>query len=109
MVRKQTTIRMPAELNQKLDSLSDKLGFTRSDLIKSSVLTYLVSKELTDFEPVTVGSGDFVRTGIYFNDNLKELLEKQAESNNTSINSLIIYSAEKTYEYYSKLLEELGF
>ena len=74
MVRKQTTIRMPAELNQKLDSLSDKLGFTRSDLIKSSVLTYLVSKELNDFEPVTVGSGDFVRTGIYFNEDRKSVV-----------------------------------
>lgn len=109
MVAKQTTIRIPSKLNQKLNQLSDKLGFTRSDLIKSSVLTYLVSKELKDFEPLAVGSGDFVRTGIYFNDNLKDLLEKQARANNTSINSLVIYSAEKTYEHYSNLLKELGY
>lgn len=109
MTRKQTTVRIPIELSQKLDTLGNKLGFTRSDLIKTAVLKYLVSNDLADFQPLAVGSGDFVRTGIYFNDNLRSLLEKQAETHNTSINALIIYSAEKTFEYYSELLEQLGY
>lgn len=108
-MKKQTTIRLPKELVDNLDTLSDKLGFTRSDLIKSAVLKYLVSDKLDDFQEVTAGSSEFTRTGIYFNDNLKEILTHQAKLNDTSINALVIYSASKTYDYYSKLLKELGF
>ena len=107
-MKKQTTIRLPKKLVNNLDSLSDNLGFTRSDLIKSAVLKYLVSDKLEGFQEITSGSGEVIRTGIYFNENLKGILSRQAKANNTSINALVIYSASKTYEYYSKLLKELG-
>lgn len=107
-MKKQTTVRLPSDVIDKLDILSDKLGFTRSELIKTGVLRYLVSDNLDDFQDMPIGSGEFTRTGIYFNDNLKQILAKQAKLKNTSINSLVIYSALKTYAYYSKLLKELG-
>lgn len=105
---KQTTIRLPKGLSQRLDELASRLGFSRSDLIKTAILKYLVTDKSSDFSETTVGSGDFVRTVIYLNDNLKGYLKQLSASLGTSVNALIIYASSKTCDYYSELLTELG-
>lgn len=105
---KQTTIRLPIELTQNVDELAERLGFSRSDIIKTAILRYLLTDHLNDFNETTVGSGNFVRTVVYLNDNLKGYLKHLSTVTNTSINALIIYATSKTCNYYSKLLTELG-
>lgn len=103
-----TTIRLPVELEQNIVKLAKQLGFSKADLVKNAILRYLITDELTDFEEIKIGSGEFRRIGIRFNDNIKAILQYQAKQQGVSVNSLIIYATNKTYEYYSKLLAELG-
>lgn len=104
-----TTIRLPIELDQQMVNLAEHLGFTKTDMIKTGILDYLVTPDkLNDFQEIKIGSGSFKRTGIRFSDTLKNILQRQAKTQNVSINSLIVYATEKTYEHYSKLLKEQG-
>ena len=103
-----TTVRLPSELDDQITQLGLKLGFTKTELIKAAVLRQLATNNLSNFEEIKVGSGDFKRTGIRFNNTFKQLLQHQAKQQGVSVNSLIIYAMNKTYEYYSKLLAELG-
>ena len=103
-----TTVRLPSELDDQITQLGLKLGFTKTELIKAAVLRQLATNNLSNFEEIKVGSGDFKRTWIRFNNTFKQLLQHQAKQQGVSVNSLIIYATNKTYEYYSKLLAELG-
>lgn len=105
---KQTTIRIPARLASNVAKLAKVIGFTKVDIIKMAILEQLFVSDLTKFHPTTVGSGNFVRTAISLNDNMKEYLQRLAEAQKVSVNSLIVFATNKTYEHYSKLLKEQG-
>ena len=103
-----TTVRLPSKLDDQITQLGSELGFTKTELIKAALLRQIATNNLSNFEEIKIGSGDFKRTGIRFNSTFKQLLQQQAKSRGVSVNSLVVYATNKTYEYYSKLLAELG-
>ena len=102
------TIRLPQKVNDQLLGLGNELGFSRSDLIKTAILKYLVTEKIKNFKPVKIGKGEYIRTGIILNPLMERILNKKAEELNVSVNSLIIFASQQIYEEYSLLIKELN-
>src|SRR5699024_1928922 len=101
------TMRLPKELADNLTELADNLGLTRSEMIRTAILKYVVVDNIPEYSQLKVSSNDYVRSSIKLNDLLFSIVENQAKNNHTSVNSLIVFAAQKTFDYYSELLTKL--
>ena len=101
------TMRLPKELADNLTELADNLGLTRSEMIRTAILKYVVVDNIPEYSQLKVSSNDYVRSSIKLNDLLFSIVENQAKNNQTSVNSLIVFAAQKTFDYYSELLTKL--
>lgn len=102
------TIRLPKNLSDDLSLLGKELGMSKSDMIKTSILKYLVTNDMEDFKDFSIDKKETFRSTMNVSDSLYKILEKQAKAYETTINFLIIFSAKKTFDYYSEILKNIN-
>lgn len=102
------TIRLPKDLSDDLSLLGKELGMSKSDMIKTSILKYLVTNDMEDFKDFSIDKKEVFRSTMNVSDSLYKILEKQAKKYGTTINFLIIFSAKKTFDYYSDILKSIN-
>ena len=101
------TIRLPLELSDKLDYVSENIGMTKSNLIRVAILKYLDVKQLDEFEEIKASSESNKRINLSLTELLYSIVKKQSDNLGVTVNSLIIYASEKIQKHYSYMLESL--
>ncbi|EAC7181331.1 TPA: hypothetical protein O2E65_001545 [Listeria monocytogenes] len=102
------TLRLPVELNQQLTKVAKTLGFTKTNLIRLAIHDYLDSENLEDLESILSEYNDTkYRMVLNVNAITLDILNKQSEKYNMSINKLLVYAAKKSLLHYSRLIKKL--
>lgn len=110
MDSKLKTIRIPTDLDSKIELINKKLGLSASELIREGIVRYvLLNKEFNELDSLSVeNNSDFKRSNLRIAYQLAELVETQATALNTSFNSLVIFALYENAQYYLKVIEELN-
>lgn len=101
------TIRIPIEIYDRLDLISQAVGFTKLTFIRIAIFTYL-SENKTQLRFNSVQSKEKHRLVLNVNETAYNLLMEASTEYNQSVNSVVIALIVKYLEFFSKVLPELN-
>lgn len=101
------TVRLPRSLSEELKTTAKKLGMTKTNLIRISILQSKEQRVKLSF-PSDNSFAEKDRIVLNINEYVNDVLSELCEDHNQSMNTIIIAACFWGVEYYSKLLKGLG-
>ncbi|MDF4191034.1 ribbon-helix-helix domain-containing protein [Ligilactobacillus salivarius] len=102
------TIRLPKKLAMNISLLSEELGLSNSEMIRPSILKYVVSSNnLKSINGFSFNKDEIVRRTVNVNDTVHRVLNVRSKEYGVSVNTMMVFIIQKTYIYYANILRDI--